>query len=171
MLNIQIKVIFVLENCAITQISFLHPYFCENKEFKDLFFIYKIMSDVTQILIEFKNSLISFFDELIDQFPQEGDLIMVRIFLKDQISIEDVMNIFIHNLNKDDQTLKNMVKERNEIFFLENNVFDTFGKNKVLHFKKLWRSGNLDEDDKLVVWKWIDSFMYLSERYSKAKSQ
>ena len=127
------------------------------------------MSDITQILMEFKNGLISFFDELIDQFPQEGDLIMVRIFLKDQISIEDVMNIFIHNLNKDDQKLKKMVKDRNEIFFLENNVFDTLGKNKVLHFKRLWRSGSLDEDDKLVVWKWIDSFMFLADKYSKAK--
>ena len=106
---------------------------------------------------------------MIDQFPQEGDLIMVRIFLKDQISIEDVMNIFIHNLNKDDQKLKKMVKDRNEIFFLENNVFDTLGKNKVLHFKRLWRSGSLDEDDKLVVWKWIDSFMFLADKYSKAK--
>ena len=127
------------------------------------------MSDITQILMEFKNGLISFFDELIDQFPQEGDLIMVIIFLKDQISIEDVMNIFIHNLNKDDQKLKKMVKDRNEIFFLENNVFDTLGKNKVLHFKRLWRSGSLDEDDKLVVWKWIDSFMFLADKYSKAK--
>ena len=127
------------------------------------------MSDITQILTEFKNGLISFFDELIDQFPQEGDLIMIRIFLKDQIPIEDVINIFIHNLNKDDQKLKKMVKERNEVFFLENNVFDNLGKNKVMHFKRLWRSGSLDEDDKLVVWKWIDSFMYLGEKYSKIK--
>jgi hypothetical protein len=51
------------------------------------------MSEI-QVLNEFKNGLISFFDELIDQFPNEGDLIMIRIFLKDQIIIEDVMNIF-----------------------------------------------------------------------------
>ena len=37
------------------------------------------------VLQEFKNGLISFVDELIDQFPKEGDLIMIRIFLKDQI--------------------------------------------------------------------------------------
>ena len=34
-----------------------------------------------QVLSEFKNGLISFFDELIDQFPKEGDLVMIRIFL------------------------------------------------------------------------------------------
>jgi len=123
-----------------------------------------------EILKEFKNSLIAFFDELIDQFPEEGDLIIVRIFLKDQMPIENVMNIFINNLNKDEQKLRKMVKDRNEIFFLENNVFDTVNKNKVLHFKKLWRSGRLDDDDKKVVWKWIDSFIFLSDKYIKEKS-
>ena len=123
-----------------------------------------------EILKEFKNSLIAFFDELIDQFPEEGDLIIVRIFLKDQMPIETVMNIFINNLNKDEQKLRKMVKDRNEIFFLENNVFDTVNKNKVLHFKKLWRSGRLDDDDKKVVWKWIDSFIFLSDKYIKEKS-
>jgi hypothetical protein len=61
-----------------------------------------------EILLEFKNSLVTFFDELIDQFPEEGDLIMVRIFLKDQMPIENVMTIFINNLYKDDQRLKKM---------------------------------------------------------------
>ena len=127
-------------------------------------------SSIIEILKEFKNSLITFFDELIDQFPEEGDLIIVRIFLKDQMPIETVMNIFINNLNKDEQKLRKMVKDRNEIFFLENNVFDTVNKNKVLHFKKLWRSGRLDDDDKKVVWKWIDSFIFLSDKYIKEKS-
>ena len=127
-------------------------------------------SSIIEILKEFKNSLITFFDELIDQFPEEGDLIIVRIFLKDQMPIENVMTIFINNLNKDEQKLRKMVKDRNEIFFLENNVFDTVNKNKVLHFKKLWRSGRLDDDDKKVVWKWIDSFIFLSDKYNKEKS-
>ena len=127
------------------------------------------MSSIIEILSEFKNSLVSFFDELIDQFPEEGDLIMVRIFLKDQMPIETVMTVFINNLYKDDQKLKKMVKERNESFFLENNVFDTLGKDKILHFKKLWRSGRLDVDDKKVVWKWIDSFIFLADKYLKCK--
>jgi hypothetical protein len=109
------------------------------------------MSEI-QVLSEFKNGLISFFDELIDQFPQEGDLVMIRIFLKDQIPIEDVMNIFVNNINKDGGKLKKMIKDRNELFFLENNVFGSLSKNKVMHFQKLWRSGNLDQEDKNVIW-------------------
>ena len=127
------------------------------------------MSDL-QVLAEFKNGLISFFDELIDQFPYEGDLIIIRIFLKDQIPIEDVMNIFNNAINKESGKLKEMIKKRNENFFLENNIFDAFSKNKVMHFKKLWRSGSLDDDDKKVIWKWIDSFVYLGDKYIKIKT-
>ena len=127
------------------------------------------MSEI-QVLTEFKTGLISFFDELIDQFPYEGDLVMIRIFLKDQITIEDVIIIFNNAINKDNGQLKKMIKERNELFFLENNIFDAFSKNKVMHFKKLWRSGSLDDEDKKVVWKWIDSFVYLGDKYMKLKN-
>ena len=126
------------------------------------------MSEV-QVLIEFKNSLISFFDELIEQFPEEGDLVMIRIFLKDQIPIEDVINIFNHNINKNEQKLKKMTKDRDEASFLDNNIFDTVNQGKISHFKKLWRSGRLDKEDKEVIWRWVDSFIYLGDKYNKLK--
>ncbi len=125
----------------------------------------------TQILIQFKNSLISFIDELIEQFPQEPDLIILRIFLKDQIPIEDVMNKFIYNINKNDQELKKCIIDRNELFFLESDVFESISKSKSINFKKLWRSGNLDIEEKETVWKWIDSFVKLSDLYNKAKNK
>lgn len=125
----------------------------------------------TQILIQFKNSLISFVDELIEQFPQEPDLIILRIFLKDQIPIEDVMNKFIYTINKNDQELKKYIADRNEFVFLESDVFDGIAKSKSINFKKLWRSGNLDKEEKETVWKWIDSFVKLSDLYNKAKNK
>jgi|LakMenEpi03Aug12_release.lakeMendotaPanAssembly.Ray.scaffolds.fasta_scaffold496866_2 hypothetical protein len=125
----------------------------------------------TQVLHEFKNGLICFFDELIDQFPEEGDLVIVRIFLKDQILIEDVMNMFVYHLTKDDHKMKTMIKSRNETYFLDNNFFENMNKNKVIHFKKLWKSGRLDDDDKKVVWRWIDSFVFLADKYMKIKHQ
>ena len=124
------------------------------------------MSEI-EVLREFKNGLISFFDELIDQFPEEGDLVIIRIFLNDQIPIKDAMDIFNYKINTEDQKLRKMVKDRNESFFLDHNVFDGLGKDKVNHFKRLWRSGRLDNEDKLVVWRWIDSFLYLSDKYNK----
>jgi hypothetical protein len=124
----------------------------------------------TQILIQFKNSLVSFIDELIDAFPNEPDLIILRIFLKDQISIEDVMNKFITIINQDNQKIKNYIKDRNESVFLENDIFQSISKAKALNFQKLWQSDSLDEDERNTIWRWIDSFVLLSDRYAKFKS-
>ena len=119
-----------------------------------------------KILKEFKNSLITFVDELITQFPEEGDLVIIRIFLKDQVPIEDIMNHIIHMI----LPLKQLVVNKDETFFLENNVlFSALNSGKVNHFKKLWRSGRLDNDDKDVVWKWMTSFIFLAEKYQKIK--
>lgn len=128
------------------------------------------MSTAEDILLEFKTQLVSFFDELINQFPSEGDLVVIRLFLSNQIPIRDIMNNFNYQLNKENRLLKTMIKNRDEQFFLENNLFDLNGSNrdKVSHFKRLWRSGALDDDDKVVLWKWVDSFVYLTDKYTKA---
>lgn len=127
------------------------------------------MSEI-EILNQFKNALISFLDELIGQFPTEGDLVIFRIFLKDRIPIVNVLNYFVLKI----LPLKNMVQERDEDFFLNKcELFESIQnieKNKVNRFKKLWRSPSLDDDDKRVVWEWFDSFIYLSEKYQKSKS-
>ena len=122
------------------------------------------------ILQEFKNQLVNFFDELINQFPSEGDLVVIRLFLSNQIPIRDVMNHFNYQLNKENKLFKTMIKNRDEQFFLENNLFDLKGskRDKMSHFKRLWRSGVLDDEDKEVMWRWVDSFVYLSDKYAKA---
>jgi hypothetical protein len=127
------------------------------------------MSSELEILIEFKKHLINFFDELIDQFPDEGDLVVIRLFLSNQIEIKEVMNIFITNITMNDNLFRNMIKERNEVFFLEHDIFDSLSKQKAGHFKRLWRSGALDKDDKLVIWKWLDTFVYFADKYTKCK--
>ncbi len=125
------------------------------------------------ILFEFKTQLINFFDELINQFPSEGDLVLIRLFLTNQIPIKDVMNNFNYQLNRDNKILKSMIKNRDDQFFLENNLFELNGKarDKVSHFKRLWRSGVLDDEDKQVLWKWVDSFVYLTDKYTKSLSR
>ena len=127
------------------------------------------MSEI-EILQQFKNSLISFLDELIVQFDQEPDLVIFRIFLKDRVPIVDVMKYFMYKI----LPFKSMVNNRNEDFFLNHYSFmedlqkDKEKKEKINHFKKLWRSGRLDDEDKSIVWKWFDSFMFLTEKYQKS---
>lgn len=128
------------------------------------------MSEI-DILKRFSESLISFLDELICQFPAEGDLVVFRIFVKDMIQSVDIMNYFIVKI----LPFKGMVVSRDEDFFLNHcTLFDSLQDNKksdsVIHFKKLWRSASLDKDDKNVIWAWFDSFILLAEKYQKCFS-
>ena len=117
-----------------------------------------------KILTDFRTNLVAFLDELIEQFPHEGDLVIVRIFICDQVPIVDIMNTF----SKRVIPLKDMVKQRNTKFFLENDVlFDQVNTSKVSYFKELWASDKLDEEDRDTIWRWFDLFVSLAERYQK----
>lgn len=119
---------------------------------------------VITILQDFKTNLIAFLDELIGQFPEEGDFVVMRIFLKDQVPIADIMTQSCNRV----LPLKSKIKERNESVFLENDsIFGSLSREKVNHFKKLWRSGNLDPDDKETVWRWMDLLVRLMDKYVK----
>jgi hypothetical protein len=118
-----------------------------------------------QVLIEFKSNLINFIDELIEQFPEEGDFVVLRIFLNDQVPIADVMSIVIQRILPH----KEMVRKRDDNFFMNHNgLFEKLEKEKVNHFKLLWRSGRLDADDRSAIWRWYDLFISLAEKYQKA---
>jgi hypothetical protein len=127
------------------------------------------MSSEEQILIQFKKQLISFFDELISQFPSEPCFVMLRILFNDQVPIKEVMNKFVHKLI----STKDMIKNRDENFFLsQSHSFLSFlDKDTSQTLKRLWRSDTLDADDKLILWKWIDSLVFLADKYSKILSE
>ena len=124
-------------------------------------------NNVMKILTDFRTNLVSFLDELIEQFPHEGDLVIVRIFICDQIPITDIM----HTFTKKVLPLKDMVKQRNAAFFLENDVlFENLSNTKVSYFKQLWSSNKLDADDRATIWSWFDLFISLAERYQKLQT-
>ena len=119
----------------------------------------------TEILSQFKTQIIKFLDEMVEQFPNEGDFVVMRILIKDQYSINDVMNNFIQQV----LPLKQMVKDRNDKFFLENNIlFEDLDSTKVNHFKTVWRSDFLDDDDRQAMWLWFDLFIKLAEKYQRS---
>ena len=141
------------------------------------------MSNPIRILSQFKTSLISFIDELIVMFPNESDFIIARIFINDQVPIEDIINAFSEKIYDNNNLLKKMIKERDESFFLKNNVFSYFGdnkfkdilpldiiENKVNKFKDIWLSDTLEESDKITMWKWVDIFVILADRFNNKKN-
>lgn len=121
------------------------------------------------ILRDFQRGLIAFLDELIELLPKEGDLVVVRIFLKDQIPIQDVIHYFIKKI----LPLKQYVKEKDDNFFLQHNILfeltDQGGieTGKINQFRKLWLSDLLDNEDRDTMWRWFDYFIKLSLKYQK----
>lgn len=117
------------------------------------------------ILRRFKTAYMNFIDELIEQFPYELDLIIIRVFFEDQVPVSLVMLTFIDKV----LPFKKMIEKREEEFFLKNNhLFSMLDGGKVDHFKKLWTSGRLDGDDKNEIWRWFSTFITLAEAYQKS---
>ena len=122
---------------------------------------------INQIVQNFHTSLIHFLDELIEQFPMEDDIVLARLFLKNSIPPVTIINTFI----KETLPLKECITNRDEDKFLNSDlsIFNSLNKNKVNHFKVLWKSSVLDDEDRQVIWRWFDTFIYLAEQYQKLK--
>lgn len=124
------------------------------------------MSGITtlEVLERFKKAYIQFIDELLEQFPEETDLIIIRVFFENQVPVSLVAEQYLKHV----LPLEDMITKRNEKFFIENNsLFNMLDGGKVLHFKKLWLSNKLDKDDKDAIWKWFETFNKLMKTYKK----
>lgn len=117
-----------------------------------------------QILEKFHKSLVSFFDALIDMFPNEKDFILIRILIKDQIPSTQIMSYFEMVATNND--IMTSIERRNERFFLENVLFSKISKSDV--FKNLWLT-KLENDDKKMIWDWVDAFMKMTLNYINCK--
>lgn len=117
-----------------------------------------------KILEKFQKSLVSFFDELIEMFPNEKEFILLRILVKDQIPSIQIMSYFEQVLANED--VMRSIETKNDQFFLENVLFSKINKSDI--FKNLWKN-KLDEDDKKMIWSWVDAFMKMAKSYSSLK--
>lgn len=127
------------------------------------------MSIKIKLLSLYKEQLITFLDELIEQFPREGDLVILRVFFGNQIDTATVIEIFLERINDNSNQLRKMIKERNETFFLEHDAFYGTDQSKVSHFRNLWLSNDLDDETKTTIWNWIDIFVSIADKYIKEK--
>lgn len=117
---------------------------------------------------EFRNHLIQFLDELIEQFPQEPNFVIMRIFIKDQVPVSSVIGRFIRDiLPFRDQVVKrnaNFFKEH-PFFFISEREANDVGKHNVDYFTRLWDGDSLDENDRRIIWEWFDIFMEFGNKY------
>lgn len=118
------------------------------------------MERQVEIMTLFKKNLIEFFDDLIEQYPQEADLIMFRFFLSEQIPVETLMQRFIQYVLPHRQK----IISRDEAFFISNdNIFGSSPKEKVIHFKNLYIGMNAENRE--MLFQWFDSFLMLVDKY------
>ena len=115
-----------------------------------------------QILDKFHKCLVLFFDELIDMFPNEKEFIILRILVKDQIPSTQIMS-YLHN----NEEIITSIQKRDDQFFLKNILFSKFSKSEI--FKNLWEN-NLDQENKDMIWKWVDAFMKMTKNYIDCKN-
>lgn len=117
-------------------------------------------------------NLVSFFDELIDMFPNEGDFVIFRIMVKDRVPITELVPHLSRYLLPEKEAVKNAVKNAiagNPESFNEriNDMFAQFGGGspQTTNYKKLF--DNMDKEDKIVIWKWLHVFIHLLEKCQK----
>lgn len=123
-------------------------------------------SDHLHIVREFRDQLVNFLDEIIEQFPRECDFVLIRMFIKDQVPIYDVLGRFIRDI----LPLKKYIDERDEKFFLNHTILYTGGNindDKIDHFKTLWKSETLDEENREVIWQWMNCLFTIADKYYK----
>lgn len=121
-------------------------------------------STSTQILQQFQKTVVNFFDELIGQCPNEPQFIIFRILVKDQLPAVELMNYFISKIYPE----KTQIKSRDEKFILEKGcLFSSLDGGSVNYLRKIWRSPQFDDNDRETVWRWLESFIFLIEKYQK----
>lgn len=116
------------------------------------------------LMQKFRDQLVTFLDEIIEQFPTECDFVLIRMFIKDQIPVHDILGRFIRDI----LPLKEHVQKREETFFLNNTLLYTGGNisdEKINHFQQLWQSDKLDADDRDIIWTWMECFIKISDCY------
>lgn len=114
------------------------------------------------ILEKFHKSLVAFFDELIEMFPNEQEFKLLRILIKDRIPSTQIMGYF--ELVASNKEIMLSIKKRDDQFFLQNVLFSKINKSDI--FKNIWLS-KLDENDREMIWNWIDAFMKMTISYTE----
>lgn len=120
-----------------------------------------------EYLRDFKEQMVEFLDELIEMFPTDGSFILIRVFVNDKIPVTAVLGRFMRDCLK----YYDFVKKRNDKLFLSKDfLYNSYGAevgiDQIDRFRDIWQK-ELDNEDKEMVWSWMDLFFKLSMNYYK----
>lgn len=122
----------------------------------------------TRIAIEFKKALANLLVELYEQFPGEVDIMAAQLYVSTVVDPDVLICHFIQYALPHKQD----IHDRREDFILEkaSNLLGANHQIRFDHFKRLWKSPQLDDDDRNAIWEWFDAFVQLAEKYGELKS-
>jgi hypothetical protein len=125
-----------------------------------------------ELQVKFKNNMLKFIDELIELCPDRGEFFMVKVFVRDNVPLPEIIERFADIV----LPYTAQIKEKNQDFFLTTTaLYDSMtgfeymrendnGKMLIESTRKLW-SEKFDEDDKNACWKWLNLFVILAKKY------
>jgi len=116
-----------------------------------------------ELLKIFRTKLIDFLDALREKLPKENDIVILRVYLAEQVPIETILQIFAKRI----LPYEEMVNTRDERFILDqNDLFEGLKGDKVHYFKTLWNSPTFTQEDKNMLWEWFKVFLKLAKMYT-----
>lgn len=114
------------------------------------------------ILKGFKEQLVALLDELLEIFPNDGNLYAYRFLISDRLPMVAMMDHFVANV----LPFKKLIQNRDEdLFYQGNTIFPSEDEGVLL---KIWDSDALEDDDRETIWKYFDFFVELAQRYKEA---
>ena len=120
-----------------------------------------------RILQKFKDSLIEFLDELIEQFPTQTELVVIRVMVKDQIPTTQVIDELIEHV----LPFKDKIRNKDLSFLEDEKERENHKHSKIIKMiEELWNSDTLDEDDNEQLFNWVLHFLKLTEKYDELKN-
>jgi hypothetical protein len=122
------------------------------------------MASKEDILGRFRSTLLDFADELIELFPDEGDLSLGRTWLGMGANMADIIEGFWER-SKPWET--EIAACNSETLISDDSIFSGLEGGKILHMKTLWKSPNMTAETKEIVWAWVHALLALSRAYSK----
>jgi len=130
----------------------------------------RVLSEIQYITI-FKEKMVEFLEELMEQITNEPFLYLMKVFINDKIPASWVIGRFM----KDCLKYEKYLKERNdEVFiksnFLYGNYVDQVGKEELSRFRIFWTDEEryLSKQAKQAIWEWVDLFLKLGKDYYNA---
>ena len=119
------------------------------------------------ILSKFKMNVLALVDELIIQFREESDFVVLRLFIDNQMPIIDLISKFKRFIDKNDNQVRNLIKNKNSFALENDDSLFSFMKidSQIKKYKSLWLSSEFTEDSKDVVWQYLQVFVKLCDKY------